>query len=92
MPKRLKSLDEGPNIKMINDVTLNEAIHRNASKSKTYAHNKKVLNDLKGEGNKKVVPLHKPKKEPTVFELVLRNLCYISIIIIAVIFLISIAR
>lgn len=42
MDKRLKSLDEGKDLKIISDEALDRAIKYNATKSKTAAHNQKV--------------------------------------------------
>ena len=47
MSKRLKSLDEGKDLKIISDEALDRAIKYNATKSKTAAHNQKVLSEMK---------------------------------------------
>ena len=49
MQKRLKSLDEGKAPQIVNKTSLDKAIRRNALKSKTYTHNKKVMRDMKNQ-------------------------------------------
>ena len=55
MQKRLKSLDEGKAPQIVNKTSLDKAIRRNALKSKTYTHNKKVMRDIK---------IHKKQNKP----------------------------
>lgn len=52
MSKRLKSLDEGTAPQIVNNIDLEKAIIRNSLKSKTYAHNKKVMKDIKKHKNR----------------------------------------
>lgn len=54
MSKRLKSLDEGKDLKIISDEALDRAIKYNATKSKTYAHNQKVLSEMKRQEPTKI--------------------------------------
>lgn len=53
MQKRLKSLDEGKAPQIVNKTLLDKAIRRNALKSKTYTHNKKIMQDMKNQNSQK---------------------------------------
>ena len=88
MQKRLKSLDEGKAPQIVNKTSLDKAIRRNALKSKTYAHNKKVMKDIKKHKTETSAPV---KKSMSIFQSILKSMFYIAVIIIAVIVLIAIS-
>lgn len=88
MPKRLKSLDEGTAPQIVNNIDLEKAIIRNSLKSKTYAHNKKVMKDIKKHNTEASTPV---KKSMSIFQFILKSVFYIAVIIIAVILLIAIS-
>lgn len=87
MQKRLKSLDEGTAPQIINKTSLDKALRRNALKSKTYAHNKKVMSDIK---NRNLKESKQSSKVLKMFNSILRFLFGVIFIIIAIILLIAI--
>ena len=87
MQKRLKSLDEGKAPQIVNKNSLDKALRRNALKSKTYAHNKKVMSDIK---NRNLKESKQSSKVLKMFNLILRFLFGMIFIIIAIILLIAI--
>lgn len=92
MQKRLKSLDEGKTPQIVNKTSLDKAIQRNALKSKTYAHNKKVMRDMKNQNSQKIEQANELKKCSNIFEMILRFLFDVAIIIIAIILLVAISN
>ena len=92
MQKRLKSLDEGTAPQIINKTSLDKALRRNALKSKTYAHNKKIMRDMKNQDSQKTEQANGLKKCFGFFGMILKFLFGIAIIIIAVIFLAAISN
>lgn len=92
MQKRLKSLDEGKTPQIVNKTSLDKAIQRNALKSKTYAHNKKVMRDMKNQNSQKIEQANGLKKCSNIFEMILRFLFGVAIIIIAIILLVAISN
>ena len=88
MQKRLKSLDEGKAPQIVNNIDLEKAIIRNSLKSKTYAHNKNVMKDIKKHKTETSAPV---KKSMSIFQSILKSMFYIAVIIIAVILLIAIS-
>lgn len=92
MQKRLKSLDEGKAPQIVNKTSLDKAIQRNALKSKTYTHNKKVMRDMKNDNRQR-------KEQPSwikiclnILKMIFKFLCGIAIIIVAIILLIAISN
>lgn len=92
MQKRLKSLDEGKAPQIVNKTSLDKAIRRNALKSKTYTHNKKVMRDMKNQNSQKAEQTNGLKKCFGFFRMILEFLFGIAIIIIAVILLVAISN
>ena len=89
MQKRLKSLDEGKAPQIVNKTSLDKAIRRNALKSKTYTHNKKIMRDMKNQNSQKA---EQTKKCFGLFRMILKFLFGIAIIIIAIILLVAISN
>lgn len=88
MSKRLKSLDEGKDLKIISDEALDRAIKYNATKSKTAAHNQKVLSEMKRqEPNKIPRETQKHKDGSDGWSEWFKYMYYTAIIIIATILL-----
>ena len=92
MQKRLKSLDEGKAPQIVNKTSLDKAIRRNALKSKTYAHNKKVMRDMKNENLQKAEQSNAFKICLNILKLIFKFFCGIAVIIIAVILLVAISN
>lgn len=90
MQKRLKSLDEGKAPQIINNIDLEKAIIRNSLKSKTYAHNKKIMRDMKNQNLQKAEQTNGLKKCFGLFRMILKFLFGVAIIIIAIILLMAI--
>lgn len=91
MSKRLKSLDEGKDLKIISDEALDRAIKYNATKSKTAAHNQKVLSEMKRQEPNKTLSETKrtpeQRKDPDGFSETFGFIFHIAIITIACILL-----
>ena len=91
MQKRLKSLDEGKAPQIVNKTSLDKAIRRNALKSKTYTHNKKIMRDMKDQNSQKAGQTNGLKK-CFGFGMILKFLFGIAIIIVAIILLVAISN
>lgn len=92
MQKRLKSLDEGKAPQIVNKISLDKAIRRNALKSKTYTHNKKVMRNMKNQSSQKIEQDNGLKKCSSILELILKFLFGVAIIIVAIILLVAISN
>ena len=92
MQKRLKSLNEGKAPQIVNKTSLDKAIRRNALKSKTYTHNKKVMRDMKNQNSQKTKQDNRLKKCSSIFGMILEFLFGVAIIIIAIILLVAISN
>ena len=92
MQKRLKSLDEGKAPQIVNKTSLDKAIRRNAIKSKTYTHNKKIMRDMKNQNSQKAEQTNGLKKCFGFFQNDIEIFIGIAIIIIAVILLVTISN
>lgn len=92
MQKRLKSLNEGKAPQIVNKTSLDKAIRRNALKSKTYIHNKKVMRNMKNQNLQKAEQTNKLKKCFGFFGMILKFIFGVAIIIIAIILLMAISN
>lgn len=92
MHKRLKGLEEGGNLEVIDKNTLDRAIQRKAIRSKTYEHNKTVMRELKKQSLKESKQVKNIVSFSKACNTVLRVLYQIAVIIIALILIIAIAH
>ena len=92
MQKRLKSLDEGTAPQIINKTSLDKALRRNALKSKTYAHNKKIMRDMKNQNSQKTEHTNGLKKCSSFFGIILKFLFGVAIIIVTIILLVAVSN
>ena len=92
MQKRLKSLDEGKAPQIVNKTSLDKAIRRNALKSKTYTHNKKVMRDMKNQNSQKAEQTNRLKKCFGLFKMILKFLFGVAIIIVALLLMVAISN
>lgn len=89
MNKRLKSLDEGNNIHIADEKAIERIIKKNATKSKTYQHNKEVYKKLEKQDSN-IIPLVRKITFLERCKRVIDTLFKIAIIFLALIILILI--
>lgn len=82
MTKRLKSIEEARNIHVMNERDLNKALKRNAKKSVTYNHNKKILK--KNKSSEKESKNYVFKNIIRFLQGTIKIFYYIAVIIIAI--------
>lgn len=82
MTKRLKSIEEARNIHVMNERDLNKALKRNAKKSVTYNHNKRILK--KNKSSEKESKNHVFKNIIRFLQGTIKTFYYIAVILIAI--------